>query len=345
MSTPIKRDSHSLDFPCQTAQPDPLQTLQETPLTDNVGMEPVFHSLFGQMVLSDVIFKHVFTLLNVPDLARARTVSREFRILGNGYVLSYLKNFSLMKIVADYGFEPASDLRNLVIVQKAYEACSNEGIDDSLSLSTLHKKIVIAEDRNLVKLFLRYINTVFSGKEVTFLKSNPAEAAFLQGHPELNVCCISQVQDVPGAANTIRAWLKAQPPIQLHVLHLGKLTPNHNVHMCIIPPEIVHFRLNILLANKNAFTLISRNVGAAVKENIDLRYNQLGALPDELGAAENQSTYATEGNPKGMLPPKGSPRTKLINRSNMTFYSLGAKLQMVMLPDAIKIYEGKSCGS
>lgn len=345
MSTPTQRIPHPLDFSSLINLPHPVQALQEMHVIEDEAMRPESRSLFGQVVLTEIIYKYIFSSLDTRMLARLKSVSKEFRILGNGYVHCFLKSHSLMKLVENYGFEPASDLRNMVIVQKAYQACSSEGLDEGLCLATLHEKISVAEDRNLIKLFLRYVNTIFAGRIVTYLKNNPVEAEFLCQHPELNVCCISQVKDIPGAASTIRAWLKTKQPIQMNVLYLGKLPSTHNVHMCIVPPEIAHFRLNILLANKNAFTLISRNVGAAVKENIDLRYNQLGALPDELGSTNVQIAYATEGNPKEMLPPKGSPRTKLIDRSNLTFHALGAKLQMVMLPEAVKISEGKSCGS
>ncbi|MBS0650733.1 MAG: F-box protein [Verrucomicrobia bacterium] len=345
MSTPTQRISHPLDFSCLINQPIQVHALQEALAVEDDEMKPESHSLFAQVVLIEIIYKHIFSSLDIGSLARLGTVCKEFRILGNGYVLCLLKSYSLMKIVDNYGFEPASDLRNLVIVQKAYEACLSEGLEEDLSFSTLPKKIAVAEDRNLIKLFLRYMNTIFAGRIVTYLKNNPEEAEFLRQHPELNVCCISQVEDIPGAANTIRAWLNNRQPIQMNVLYLGKLPSTHNVHMCIVPPEILHFRLNILLANKNAFTLISRNVGAAIQGTVDLRYNQLGALPDELGSVNTQSAYATEGNPNDMLPPKGSPRTKLINRSDLTFHALGAKLQMVMLPEAVKLSEGKSCGS
>lgn len=322
---------------------DSLQQIPELQSAKHDQMDLESHPLFGQVELTEVIFTQIFSLLAVHDLARLRTVSTEVTTLSKEYILYYLKNYSLMRIVADYGFEPASDLRNLIIIQKAYEACLCEEGNKGLNLNTLHDRFISVEDRNLIKLFLRYMNTVINTGKITFLKNNPAEEAFLQDHPELNVCCISQVDDIPEAAKTIRVWLKAQQSIELSVLHLGKLPAPHNTNMCIIPAEIGFFRLKILLANNNSFRLISRNVSEAVIQRIDLRDNQLGALPDELGSRSNQTAYSTEGNPKRMISPKESPQTTLINRNIHHYYQLGAKIQTTMLPSAVKASNGKSC--
>lgn len=346
MTSQSQAISRSTDLVYQYDQPiDWLQLPPEIQSITEDLMNPESHPLFGQVELTDVIFTQIFSLLAVQDLARLRTVSNEVKVLSNGYVLYYLKSYSLINIVTDYGFEPASDLRNLIIIQKAYEACLCEEGNKDLNLNTLHERFTSVKDRNLIKLFLRYMNTVFNGGKITFLKNNPAEEAFLQSHPELNVCCISQVDDVPGAANTIRVWLKAQQSIELSTLYLGRLPAPHDTHMCIIPPEIEFFRLNIIQANNNAFRLVSRNVDRAVMQRIDLRNNQLGALPDELGSRNNQTAYSTEGNPKRMLPPRGSTQTTFSQRNIFHFYELGAKMQMGMLSSAVKTSNGKSCGS
>lgn len=262
----------------------------------------------------------IFQRLHPRDIARFMMANQEFRTIGQNFVAFELSNpaeRSLVTgpIIQKYGFSQMTDPRNLVIIQKAFQACYFEGQGEGLDYGTLGAKLQITEDRNLVKLFLRYINDSIPGTASPFPKEWPAEAEFLSQHPELNTCCITNVQDIPGAASAIRAWMQNGHPIHTWRLPLFQLSGGdgnhlHDKHMCIITPEVGYFRTARIDGSHNAFMLVSQNIATALTLDrnhayngvgIHLNHNHLGALPDEIGTIPHVRELNIQGNDIDMV--------------------------------------------
>ncbi|MBS0652490.1 MAG: hypothetical protein JSR39_03070 [Verrucomicrobia bacterium] len=282
-------------------------------------------SSFTTLAIPIEVVTMIFQRLHPRDIARFMMANQEFMTIGQNYVVSELnspdgKALVTGPIIQKYGFTQITDPRNLVIIQKAFEACYFEGQGEGLDYTTLGAKLQITEDRNLVKLFLRYINDSIPGTSSPFPKEWPEEAEFLRQHPDLNTCCITNVQDIPGAASAIRAWMQNGHPIHTWRLPLFQLSGGdgnhlHDKHMCIITPEVGYFRTDRIDGSHNAFMLVSPNIAIALTLDrdharhgvgISLDHNHLGALPDEIGTIPHVRELNVQGNDAGMTFPKGT---------------------------------------
>lgn len=285
--------------------------------------EPSPPSIFTTMIIPIEVVVMIFQRLHPRDIARFMMANREFLTMGRNFVAFELnqtveKSLITGPIIQKYGFPQMTDLRNLVVIQKAFQACYFEGQGEGLDYGTLAAKLQITEDRNLVKLFLRYINDSIPGTSSPFPREWPAEAEFLRNNPDLNTCCITNVQDIPGAASAIRAWMQNGNPIHTWRLPLFQLsggdgTHLHDKHMCIITPEAGYFRTDRIDGSHNAFMLVSPNISIALSQDrdhahhgvgINLDHNHLGALPDEIGTIPHVRELIVQGNDAGMTLPK-----------------------------------------
>ncbi|MGE0669864.1 MAG: F-box-like domain-containing protein [Parachlamydiales bacterium] len=302
--------------PCQenlelalTSQVAQSQDVQEFPIT-----------ISGVQIPTDVVIS-IFQKLHPRDIASCMQVCNAFNFAAKNFVLLELigsndRSRSVIPIIAKYGFQVITDPRNLSVVQKAFQACYFEGQGEGLCYATLTTKLQIAEDRNLVKLFLHYINDSVPGSSSPFPREWPDEAQFLHQHPELNTCCITMVNDIPGAANAIRIWVQAHPVstwrLPLYQNSGGDNTHLHDKHMCIIAPEVGYFRTDRIDGSNNAFMLVSRNLADALTldrnhtyygVSINLSNNQLETLPDEIGAIPHLNQLQIQGNNEHMAKP------------------------------------------
>ncbi|MBS0605654.1 MAG: F-box protein [Parachlamydiales bacterium] len=302
--------------PCQenlelalTSQVAQSQGVQEFPIT-----------ISGVQIPTEIVIS-IFQMLHPRDIASCMQVCKAFNFFAKNFVLLELigsndRASSVVPIIAKYGFQVITDPRNLSVVQKAFQACYFEGQGEGLCYATLTTKLQIAEDRNLVKLFLHYINDSVPGSSSPFPREWPDEAQFLHQHPELNTCCITMVNDIPGAANAIRIWVQAHPVstwrLPLYQNSGGDNTHLHDKHMCIIAPEVGYFRTDRIDGSNNAFMLVSRNLADALTldrnhtyygVSINLSNNQLETLPDEIGAIPHLNQLQIQGNNEHMAKP------------------------------------------
>ncbi|MBS0650276.1 MAG: F-box protein [Verrucomicrobia bacterium] len=269
---------------------------------------------------TDVVIT-IFQQLHPRDIASFMQVCKEFNFSAKNFVLLQLigsedRANNVIPIIAKYGFQVITDPRNLSVVQKAFQACYFEGQGEGLCYGTLTTKLQIAEDRNLVKLFLHYINDMVPGGSNPFPREWPEEAEFLHQHPELDTCCITMVNDIPGAADAIRIWVQAHPVSTWRLPLYQNSGQGHNhwhdKHMCIITPEVGYFRTDRIDGSNNAFMLVSRNLADSLTLDryhtyhgvgIDLSNNQLETLPDEIGAIPHLNVLQIQGNNEHMAKP------------------------------------------
>lgn len=272
-------DSTLPEAEVQEAVQPPLSDFSKLPLE-------LITQIFDNLHCWDVVS---FMMANKECHAITQDVAHIIYDTGTGTVLP---------IINKYGFARLSDPRNKIVIQKALQACNFEGEGDNLSLATLKEKFQIVEDRNLVKLFLRYLHDYTPGAAIPYAKDHAEQAEFLKQNPGLSTCCITKVVDIPGAANAIRIWLQQAHSVNAWRLPLfqncgGNYNHLHDKYMCIIPPEVGYFRTSKIEGSYNAFMLVSRNVVDALTLKINhFRYgvriclsnNQLAVLPDEIAA-------------------------------------------------------------